>query len=37
VSQGQNFFRQNFSTHIANTRKYIVGAGVSTCAPTVIE
>jgi hypothetical protein len=25
------------TTHIANTGKYIVGAGVSTCAPTVIE
>lgn len=25
------------TTHFANTGKYIVGAGVSTCAPTVIE
>jgi hypothetical protein len=25
------------TTHLANTGKYIVGAGVSTCAPTVIE
>ena len=27
----------NLTTHIANTGKYIVGAGVSTCAPTVVE
>jgi hypothetical protein len=25
------------TTHIANTGKYIVGAGVSTCAPVVVE